>query len=109
MACYDAVKIFKNKPEKKFRTGRRAPGAPPLGIQRDSMVRNYYLYCQLGGWFTEFKVETTKRKDEKKYVPYKKQAKEKNQHLYILFCFCLFLRWEWVDTGYMICVLHSDK
>ena len=39
------------------------------------MERNYYLDCQLGG-FTEFTVETTKRKDKKKVCTKASKGKE---------------------------------
>ena len=56
------------------------------------MERNYYLDCQLRGGFSEFTVETTKRKDKKKVCT--KSSNETNQFLYRLFYFCLFLRWD---------------
>ena len=56
------------------------------------MEKNYYLDWKLRGGFYRIYSRNNKKKRQKKYV--QRQAKEKNQCLYRLFCFCLFLRWD---------------
>ena len=70
------------------------------------MERHYYLHCQLKGWVYRIYSRNDypgKREDKKKYV--QRQAKEKNQCLYTLFCFVYFWGGMRVDTS----VLHIDK
>ena len=60
------------------------------------------------GGFTEFTVETTKRKDKKKVCKKARNGKEPVSLNIVLFLFIFGVGWGLIRV-YMICVLQIDK
>ena len=61
-----------------------------------------------GGGFTEFTVETTKRKDKERLCTKVSKEKEQVSIQIVLFLFIFEMGWTLVRVC-MICVLHTDK